>query len=820
MSNIVLNTEHLKSRFTQIKTPLSLENVLTNIEITKEIYDVAQEKLNTSVAIGTPDIDTEAYNKCLEYSNQIITFLDQLNPFQMNRIKKNVKTIYYISAEILVRTVGLHMNRPNGFQEKEKGILFTSVAHLQKVLNVDPFDPNSKELFKIVMIYLTIFNSNIQENLQLLKNILMVNPCDYQVHYNLGFMYQRGNDLENGLSHFKLALGILDLDIRANEEKLTKEYYLAQPKEWDNEKARVLIKEKIESDNTINSLKQFQVKCLNGLGGIYFAIQDRELANYFFFKALDILPNDPDLNNQVGVVYTELRFTDKAIYHYKKGIENYKLAHISTDLDMLLASMHMNMGLAYCYEINYPKAIDCYNQALKYKPRLSLAYQNKLLDLNYISHLIEDPMYIANLHKNINKIYPLVINDYKVGCPNYNINQILMNSKLVNGKVNKKALIGKTKINVGFVSGDLISHPVSYFVSCILKFINYDLFNVHCYSLKVVNLSDQYPGCNFKIVKGTNPEELKAIIQKDNIDILFDLASQTGDNRLDTFVLKPAPIQISYCGYPNTSGLSNMDYHIVDNYCDSDGITPGPGDIVRPSTQKYYTEKLLFMPNCFLSYTPSIGIENLPVLVDTQPATKNNYLTIGTFNRYNKINDRMVEIWERILQRCPNVRFVIKTKEFLTETLKQQFIKTWKDPEVFKRVIIIDYQDTYLQHLVDYNLMDISIDTSPYSGTTTSAEALMMGCPVLTRFDGENQFHVTNVSSSLMINSDLPEYVCLSDDELIGKVEYFSTHLEQLKNLKKTVRNKFVTGPICNYKQFVGDLEDLLLNTYKNHKWN
>jgi predicted O-linked N-acetylglucosamine transferase (SPINDLY family) len=800
-NNIVLNNNTLKSLFTPIKVPLTLENVLSNIEITKKIYDAAQEKLSSSSASGTPNIDTDAYNKCLEYSNQIITFLDQLNPFQMNRIKKDVKTIYYISAEILVRTVGLHMNRPNGFQEREKGILFTAIAHLQKVLNVDPFDPSSKELFKIVMIYLTIFNPNPQENLQLLKNILMVNPCDYQVHYNLGFMYQRANDLENALSHFKLALGILDLEIRINEEKLLNDSV------------------KIAADNTINALKQFQVKCLNGLGGIYFAIQDRELANYFFYKALDILPNDPDINNQVGVVYTELRYTDKAIYHYKKGIENYKLAHISTDLDMLLASMHMNMGLAYCYEINYPEAISCYNQALKYKPRLSLAYQNKLLDLNYISHLIEDPMYIANLHKNINKIYPLVINNWKEGCPKYKINQLLMNSPIVNGKVDKKALVGKTKINIGFVTGDAICHPVSYFVSCIFKFVNYDLFNITVYSLKVVNLSDQYPECNFKIVKGTSPEELKAIIQKDNIDILFDLASQTGDNRLDTFVLKPAPIQISYCGYPNTSGLSNMDYHIVDHYCDSDGVTPGPGGIVRPSTQKYYTEKLLFMPNCFLSYTPSIGIENLPVLVDTQPVTKNGYLTIGTFNRYNKINDRMVELWERILQRCTNVRFIIKTKEFLTETLKQQFIKTWKDPEVFKRVEIVDYRDTYTQHLVDYNLMDISIDTAPYSGTTTSTESLMMGVPVLTRFDGERQYHATNVSSSLMINSDLPEYVCLSDEELIEKVEYFSTHLEELKDLKKTVRNKFVNGPICNYKQFVSDLEDLLLNTYKLHSW-
>jgi protein O-GlcNAc transferase len=780
---IVLNDTYLTNKQVLsdvIEEPVTLENSHENIKKVKMLYDKAQELLHKE-----NKLDNEGYVKCLDYSGKIISFLDKLNPFQVNRMKEDIKTIYYISAEVLIRTVGLHMNR-SGFTEREKGILYTAIAHLQKVLSVDPFNMQTKEMFKIVFIYLSIFNSNAKENIELLSNVLMVNPCDYQLQYNLAFMYQRINDLEKSLAHFKLAVGIIELELNGTNSEKTE---------------------------LIKILKEFKVKCLNGLGGIYFAIQDRELANYYFYEALKIFPDDPDINNQIGVVYTELRFTDKAIKHYKHGIENYKKAHISNDLDMLLASMYMNMGLAYCYEINYPMAIECYNKALKYKPRLSLAYQNKLLDLNYISHMIDDPMYIANLHKNINKIYPTVINNYKESIPDYKLNEIVLKW---DGK-DKQSLIGKTKLNIGFISGDFICHPVSYFLNGILKFINYDLFNVTCYSLKVVNITSSFPNINWKVVKGTSPEELKKIIQDDKIDILFDLASQTGDNRLDTFVLKPAPIQISYCGYPNTSGLSNMDYHIVDKYCDSDGVTPGPGGIVRPSTQKYYTEKLLFMDRCFLNYTPSIGIENLPEL-DKQPATENQYLTIGTFNRYNKINDHVVAMWEKILKRCPTVRFVIKTKEFLTDSLREQFINTWKDKEVYKRVTILPYSDTYTDHLPDYNKMDIALDTYPYSGTTTSCEALMMGVPVLTMFDGVRQYHSQNVTSSLMINSDLPEYVCLSEEEYIQKVEYFSTHLEELKDLKKTVREKFVKG-ICDYPTFVNELEDKLLHVYKNHKW-
>lgn len=774
-------------------TTVNLDNLKEHVNNLKNLFDQAQNIFNT-----TQQIDNEKYSKCLQDSGNIIRLIDDLNPFQINRIKDEIKITYSISAEILIRTVGLHMNR-NSFTDHEKGVLYTAIAHLQKILNIDPFNPQAKELFKVIFIYLTIFNSNAKENTEILKNVLNVDPSDYQLQYNLGFMYHRQNDLQNALQHFKLAVGIIDLHLQSNK--------------WESDHDNLTGTLKTAALlNSKTNLEQFKIKCLNGLGGVYFSIQDRENALYFFEKALEVSPNDPDIHNQIGVVYTELRFTDKAIYHYNKGIENAKNAHISNDLNMLLASMNMNMGLAYCYEINYPKAIECYNQALKYKPRLSLAYQNKLLDMNYISHLIEDPMYIAKAHRDINKIYEYVENDYHKSLPNYKINQDIIEW---NGQ-DKTQLGTKRKLNIGFISGDFICHPVSYFLNAIFKFIDYNLFNVHCYSLKVVDLNGPFPKCKWNVVKGTSPIELKTKIENDQIDILFDLASQTGDNRLDTFVLKPAPIQISYCGYPNTSGLSNMDYHLVDKFCDSDGVSPGPGGIIRPSTQKYYTEKLLFMPNCFLAYTPSIGIDNLPKLIDIQPCVTNEYLTIGTFNRYNKINDKVVDVWSKVLERCPNVRFVIKTKEFLTPKLKEQFINTW-NPEIFTRVTIIEYSDTYTEHLVDYNKMDISIDTFPYSGTTTSAESLMMGTPVLTLFDSTNQFHSQNVTSSLMINSGLSEYVAFSEEDLINKVEYFSTHLDELKNLKVNTRNKFVNGHVCNYSEFVNDFENMLLTTYKNH---
>jgi tetratricopeptide (TPR) repeat protein len=744
----------------------NIENFLSNYEKLKTIYNKAQETLLTS-----QQIDNEKYLECIKLCNILIKYLDELNPFVIQRHKAEIKNTYYISAELLVRTVGLHMNR-NGFVENEKNTLYIAIAHIRKALNIDPFNKKCMELFKLVFLYLTIFNANAEENITLLNQILMVDPCDYQLHYNFGFMYHRVNKLESSVYHYKLAIGIIDLLLNTNIEEDAK-----------------------------NGLRQFKIKCLNGLGSIYFTIQDRDLALYYFNIAYEMDPLDPDINNQIGVVYTELRYTDKAIFHYTRGIENYQRAHISVDKDMLIASMYMNMGLAKCYECDFLGAIDGYNKALKFKPRLSLAYQNKLLDSNYISHLIEDPMYISRIHKAINKIYPLVIDDYRIGCPDYKIKKDIIKCKSKNELIKKGA-----KINIGFVSGDFICHPVAYFIHSILNNINYDLFDVTCYSVKVVSLTSMFPKCKWHVVKNVSNEDFKKLIQSHNIDVLFDLSAHTGDNRLDTFVLKPAPIQISYCGYPNSSGIRSMDYRITDKFCDSD------------KSQKYYQEKFIFMNKCFLAYTPSMGIKDIPVL-DEQPCIKNNYVTFGCFNRFNKINQMVISTWEKILVKAPNAKFVIKTKEFLTPKIKQQFFDNFKNKQVLDRVIILPYSDTYGEHLPDYNKMDIALDSFPYSGTTTSCEALMMGVPLITLFDNVRHYHSQNVTTTLLKNSNLDEFVAYSQEEYIQKAVDFANNIHLLKDLKQRVRSNFVNGPICNYTEFVDEFEDKIIETYKNHKW-
>lgn len=750
------------TEYTQI--PLEIKDIeafLTECTILINYYNEAQEKMITKNTI-----DNELYINCLQRSHVLIKFLDaqhKKNPFIVNRYKNEIKMTYYISSDILIRIVGFNIKRTS-LAENEKNNLYIAISHLRKVLSIDPLHINAKELFKTTFMYLTLFNPDIKENLTCLNQVLPVSPCDFQLHYNFGFMYHRVNELDKSLYHFKLALGIIDLLLQ------------------------------IPTSNK-KPLEEFKIKCLNGIGSIYFSIQDKETALYYYQEAHKIDPLDPDVNNQIGVVYTELRYTDKAIEYYQRGIDNFERSHISQDKDMLIASMHMNMGLAKCYECDFEGAIAGYNQALKYKPRLSLAYQNKLLDLNYISHRLSDPMLISRLHKSINKIYPQVISDYKESCPNYIVKQFNDKSELC--KTGKKLVLG-------FVSGDFICHPVAYFIHSILKYLNYDIFEVHCYSVKIIDLTDMFPNCKWHVIKNKSNIQFKTLIQSHNVDILFDLSAHTGDNRLDTFVLKPAPIQISYCGYPNSSGIRSIDYRITDKFCDSE------------KSQKYYQEQFIFMNNSFLCYTPSTGIENIPEL---SPQSNCNWVTFGCFNRYNKINEIVIATWEKILQQAPSARFIIKTKEFLTPKLKHQFLSSFRDKSVLDRIEIMSFSDTYLEHLSDYNKMDISLDTFPYSGTTTSCESLMMGVPVLTLFDNIRHYHSQNVTTSLLKNSNLHEFVTCSNQEYIEKAVYYANNLSKLKNLKQNVRQKFINGHVCNYPEFIDDFENKIINTYKTHKW-
>jgi protein O-GlcNAc transferase len=677
-----------------------------------------------------------------EHANDIVAYLNALTMPLLEAIKDDAVNAYICIAENLIQKQEYHPD--------------VSV-YITKALELEPEHTRAFDILKLNYVYKSNKNNDMQQNIADLKQLLVYQPHDYLLQYVIGMTYKNLNECNDAISHFKLTVSIID-------------------------KLYTYERDKHDANNLIN----YKSGALYTIAQIYYKLNNVYLSRYYALKAYESNPYDADVNNIMGVLYIHMREIDKAIQHFERIPDEQK-----TD------AIYTNLGSAYCYKINYAKAIEYYDKI----PNNLQAFQNKLFTSHYILDTISDDMYMYELHKQINRFWY----DAKIKSPN---------------EYARKPLGSKLKI--GFVSGEFIYNNVRgvimYFMHSILQLFDRNKFDIICYSIQpITQVQKMFPDVAWRHTHdGIHTQDLKNIIHSDGIDILFDMAGHTSADRLDVFAIRAAPIQISYCAYPNTSGLWNMDYHIVDKYCDSDGISPGPGGVIRPSTQRYYTEKLIFMDKCFLNYTPYV---DGPLFLAEQACIRNQYLTIGTFNKLNKINSHVVDLWQTILQKSHNTRFIIKTKDLASDALRNNFMQMFSDKNVHDRISILSYSPTNTSHLLEYNNIDIALDTFPYSGTCTTCDALYMGVPVITLFDEKRQYHVQNVSSSILMNAGLSEFVCFSEEEYINKIIYYANNLKELHDIKNKIRDQFMTT-VCDGHAFVHEFEQKMIDTYHNHTWS
>ena len=260
-----------------------------------------------------------------------------------------------------------------------------------------------------------------------------------------------------------------------------------------------------------------------------------------------------------------------------------------------------------------------------------------------------------------------------------------------------------------------------------------------------------------------------------------------------------------------------MQYRITDKICDGDFSV----------SQQFYSEELIELKNCFLCYDPYVISRNdinqqstfvMPKILDTPKILQTNKLVIACFNRINKITDSVIVEFNKILLSDPNIIFLFKTKALINTRIKNDFVKKFHI-SVQNQIEIIDCTLSHLEHLKTYNHADISIDTFPYSGTTTSCESLMMGLPVFSIRDTEHFFHATNVSCSILTNSGLDFYICQNTEEIIKKIKILQDKpVEFWKTNKQNTRDAFLSGKVCNQIEYMHNIQELFTTLYNKHK--
>jgi predicted O-linked N-acetylglucosamine transferase (SPINDLY family) len=749
------------------KTLIKLSNQYINESIECKTLQETQNK--RLLAIRTLD----KIANCLDVTDYLlIDSKPEISEQTYVDVYFNMGTLYktYIETEIEYQKAELQKNQLNRTsnnlvltneqeQNLRKGI--NCFVNILRVRFED--DLALKQILSIYTQLCFFAQHDISKCLMYMQEALLYIPNDETIHYNLGYIYQKMNKLELSIIHYKISISLTELHTSNKDSKESKD------------------------DKRKLSLNNY-----NGISCIYRSIKQWPQALYYLLKSEKIDPLDPDIQNQLGVVYTEMRRTDLAEIAYNKGIKNYQRTFISTDKQFFLSELYLNLGHMHSYNGDNSKSVDSYNKSLQICPKFNLPFQNKIMNLSYLFDQLEDKMYILNQHKLVNKLYKKGNGLFKFTPEFYQ----------------------SDKINIGIISGDFVDHPVSFFIGTFLKNFDSSKFNVTCYSECIIDTSLFNQNLKFKTIKNVSSENASAMIHNDKIHILLDLAGHTAFNRLDIFAMKPSPIQITYIGYPYSTGLNEMDYRITDNVCDNDDIS-----------QKFYTEKLLYLQNCFLCYDPNVtkinnkGLKNhfdVPKLSE-QPFNKNGYITFGCFNRVNKITDSVIDLFNKILIKYTNARFVFKTKALINKSIQKIFLDKF-DKNVRSRIRILDCTISHEEHLLTYNQIDLAIDTFPYSGTTTSCEALYMGVPVFSLYDTKYFFHAQNVTCSILQNSNMSEYIFNDYNELYTQIDNLQKNDNDFwENLKTNTREKFLSGKVCDKKEYMKNLNNMFTTLFESY---
>lgn len=347
------------------------------------------------------------------------------------------------------------------------------------------------------------------------------------------------------------------------------------------------------------------------------------------------------------------------------------------------------------------------------------------------------------------------------------------------------------RLKLGYVSGDFSMHPVGLFMRPVLQHHNRADFDVHCYSNRTsedpLTQALQASVENWRSIAGFHDRLVAEQIRRDEIDVLVDLSGHTDGNSLGVFALRPAPVQVTWLGYLNTTGLPVMDYRICDRHTDPEGVA-----------EHLHIERLYRMPHSQWCYVP---VYDVPLIL--QPHFEDpGSIVFGSFNQYAKISDACLDLWCKVLGAVAGSKLVVldvppgKARDLLRDRL----ISRGTDPDrvsIRGREAIVDY-------FTAIGNVDIALDTFPYNGGTTTFDTLWMGVPVVVQLGDRG---VARSGYSVMQSLQMPELIAAGADEYVAINLRFAGDARWRSELRRTLRQRLAGSPLMDVVRFVADLE-------------
>lgn len=519
-------------------------------------------------------------------------------------------------------------------------------------------------------------------------------------------------------------------------------------------------------------------------------------------QALVIKPDYAEVHSNLGVTLEALGHLDEAVASYRQALKflpNF-------------ADAHNNLGNVLRMQGRHDEALASYRDAILFNPQHAQAYNNlgsALQTSGQFDDAVQRFRKAIAINPDFNEAYSNLLfcqlHQSHISLDAYRADQKTFAARFeaplrAGWQPHANNPDPARQLKVGFVSGDLRNHAVAKFIEHIWAALAPADFALYAYSTHptddAVTLRLREHVQQWRSVCALGDAALAEQIRADEIDILIDLSGHTSNNRLLTFARKPAPVQITYLGFPGSSALQAMDYRLTDSHADPIG------------NEAWYQEKLLRLPDSLWCYKASAGMPDVNAL----PALSNGYLTFGSLNNANKLDEATLALWGQLLRTVPDSCLLLATvpegrsREQLTRKFTEQDIDaarlTFAGPlpnEAFYRL---------------FHRVDIALDPLTMNGATTTCEGLWMGVPTLSLV---GQRFGMRAGLSLLSAAGLPEFAVTSADDYLKLAQHYAADLEQLSQLRSTLRDRVARSPLTDAARFAGNLAEMLRLCW--HKW-
>jgi protein O-GlcNAc transferase len=479
-----------------------------------------------------------------------------------------------------------------------------------------------------------------------------------------------------------------------------------------------------------------------------------------FRCALELEPSRPEAHNILGnALFSRGRLTE-AEACFREALR----------LRADYAPAHDNLGRLARAQGRIAEAVAHYRAALALQPKPG-THSNLLLALNYLDGISPQEIFAEHQRWAARYAEPLTAAATPPG---------------------RDPADGR-RLRVGYLSPDFSNHAVAYFFEPVLKAHDRGAFEVFCYSNVLapdaVTARLQAASEHWRDLAPLSDEQARELIRRDRLDLLVDLAGHTARNRLPVFARRAALVQLTWIGYPNTTGLTAIDFRLTDAVSDPLG-----------KTEAIHTEKLVRLPGPFSVYQPPADappVGPLPSL--TAP------LTFGCFNNFAKVTPATIALWSRLLGAIPDTRLFLKSRGLDDPETAARIRGSFAKHGVSEDRLLLDGRELSVPaHLALYHQVDVALDTFPYNGTTTTCEALWMGVPVIT-LAGET--HVARVGASLLTHVGAASWIAATPEQYVQKARELALDLRQMPSLRHELRERMRRSPLCDAATFTRGLE-------------